>query len=65
MFEYGSGRSAFGHSPWLYVLFGVAVVYAILTLFPETGRLADLVGGVLASVVAAIIYKAVRNSVKG
>jgi hypothetical protein len=65
MFEYGSGKSAFGHSPWFYILFGVAVVYAILAIFPETERLADLVGALLAGVVAAIIYKAVRNSVKG
>jgi hypothetical protein len=65
MFEYSSGKSAFGHSPWLYVLFGVAVVYATLTLFPETERLAALIGAVLVSVVVGIIYRAIRNSLRG
>jgi len=65
MFEYSSGKSGFGHSPWLYVLFGVAVVYAILTVFPETERFADLIGAALVGVVLGIIYRAIRNSPRG
>lgn len=58
MFEQNYGSK---DTKWLRWLMGVAVIYALLTAFPVTERLAEWIGVGLTAVVLSLFRTAVRD----